>query len=377
MADTFVNAEGFDIELAAGVKPMNNLDFELMQDHHILVAFQKKRLDAVLQDLWNRSDSASLTERVTAVETKANGNASAITALQEKDAALQTAIDAKAAINDTAASATSVYSSTKTEDLITAAKQAVKNELLDGVGTEMDTLKEVAAAIKDNKDALAALQTVAAGHIKYDSAQSLTDAQKSQARSNIDAVSSVQLATKLDGTVAKTAADDAAVNLDTLTAEGEFLVPKANGRPSGVSDAYQNLFVSVRKSGAAIEQVVRGIENGAGRVFIRTGTIADDGSVTFVAWNEVGSKQDLSSFATKTEVQAASKLAQQGVDDAATAKLAADAAQGAAATAQNTANGAVEKANANEKAIGALGALAHKNKVAPEDLADSFDLGSI
>ena len=104
----------------------------------------------------------------------------AITALQER---LNTII------NDTLASTTTVYSSSKVDSEITKAKQEVKNDLLGGAGTAYDTLNELAELIESNQDAITALQNLAAGHVKYDDAQELTDAQKKQARDNINAVS--------------------------------------------------------------------------------------------------------------------------------------------------------------------------------------------
>lgn len=104
----------------------------------------------------------------------------AITALQER---LNTII------NDTTASTTTVYSSSKVDSEITKAKQEVKNDLLGGAGTAYDTLNELAELIESNQDAITALQNLAAGHVKYDGAQELTDAQKKQARDNINAVS--------------------------------------------------------------------------------------------------------------------------------------------------------------------------------------------
>ena len=244
-------------------------------------------------------------------------------------------------------------SSQKTEDLVTQAKQQVKNDLLNGVGAEMDTLKEVADAIKNNKDALTALQTVAGKHVSYE-AQQLTSEQKTQARTNIDAVSSAQLSAKLNGTVLKAGAateggGSEAIGLNSLTDEGEFIVPTAKDRPSGVSDTYQNLQVSVRRSGSVILQVIRGVDGDQGRVFMRTGTAAGGGTVTWVAWAEVGARQDLSGYATKKELQATDKKSQQGINDAKTAN----------------------------DAIAALGALAHKSQISPADLAADFDLGSI
>lgn len=266
---------------------------------------------------------------------------------------MQTTLDGKPNIDDTAKAANKVYSSQKTEDLVTQAKQQVKNDLLNGVGAEMDTLKEVADAIKNNKDALTALQTVAGKHVSYEG-QQLTSEQKTQARTNIDAVSSAQLSAKLNGTVLKAGAateggGSEAIGLNSLTDEGEFIVPTAKDRPSGVSDTYQNLQVSVRRSGSVILQVIRGVDGDQGRVFMRTGTAAGGGTVTWVAWAEVGARQDLSGYATKKELQATDKKAQQGINDAKTAN----------------------------DAIVALGALAHKSQISPADLAADFDLGSI
>lgn len=185
-------------------------------------------------------------------------------------------------------------------------------------------------------------------------AQQLTSEQKTQARTNIDAVSSAQLSAKLNGTVLKAGAateggGSEAIGLNSLTDEGEFIVPTAKDRPSGVSDTYQNLQVSVRRSGSVILQVIRGVDGDQGRVFMRTGTAAGGGTVTWVAWAEVGARQDLSGYANKKELQATDKKAQQGINDAKTAN----------------------------DAIAALGALAHKSQISPADLATDFDLGSI
>src|SRR5699024_10283496 len=104
----------------------------------------------------------------------------AITALQER---------LNSIINDTTASTNTVYSSSKVVSEITKAKQEVKDDLLGGAGTAYDTLNELAELIESNQDAITALQNLAAGHVKYDGAQELTDEQKKQARDNINAVS--------------------------------------------------------------------------------------------------------------------------------------------------------------------------------------------
>lgn len=130
----------------------------------------------------------------------------AITALQER---LNTII------NDTTASTTTVYSSSKVDSEITKAKQEVKNDLLGGAGTAYDTLNELAELIESNQDAITALQNLAAGHVKYDDAQELTDAQKKQARDNINAVSQDEIDfSAIEATIASNKSE-----VDTLKAD--------------------------------------------------------------------------------------------------------------------------------------------------------------
>lgn len=269
--------------------------------------------------------------------------ASLVGALNE----LKTGIDAAVKIDDAKTQVGTTWSSTKINSAINAAISA----LVSGAPEALDTIKEVADAINTNKDAITALQKIAAGHVKFDAAQTLNDTQKQQARENIGAVSAAQLAAKLNGTVAKVGevsgdgTDPAAVSLDTLTDEGEFFVAKAVGRPAGVGGDYQNLMVSVRKSGNTLEQTVRGIDGGRGRVFVRHGTVAAGGEpagkVAWEAFAEVGAAVDLSGYATNAALAATATKAQKGVDDAAAAKAQADKGVQDAATAKT----AAEKAN--------------------------------
>lgn len=106
--------------------------------------------------------------------------ASLVGALNE----LKTGIDAAVKIDDAKTQAGTTWSSTKINSAINAAISA----LVSGAPEALDTIKEVADAINTNKDAIAALQTIAAGHVKFDAAQTLNDTQKKQARANIDAV---------------------------------------------------------------------------------------------------------------------------------------------------------------------------------------------
>ena len=110
--------------------------------------------------------------------------ASLVLALNELKAGLTT-VEGKlgAQIDDSSSGTDKTWSASKINSAITEAV----NALVNGAPDTLDTIKEVADAINANKDAIAAIQAVAAGHVKYDGAQSLTSEQKTQARTNIGA----------------------------------------------------------------------------------------------------------------------------------------------------------------------------------------------
>lgn len=209
----------------------------------------------------------ALTQRVAA-------NEGAITNLQSE-------VAKKVEIDDAQASATKTYSSQKVDSQITAAKQAVKNDLLGGAGEAYDTLKELADALVTNKDAITALQQIAQGHVQFDKAQALNDDQKKQARANIGALSA--------------AVEKSGVALDTLTEEGSYVVTGATGLPAGFTA--DPVFVTVTKAGAATVQMVGGVQGSEYKLFART---AAEGA--FGEFAQIGAKTDLTDYAKKSEV---------------------------------------------------------------------------
>lgn len=116
--------------------------------------------------------------------------ASLVVALNELKAGL-TAVEGQlgAQIDDSSTATDKTWSSTKINTQISAAVSG----LINGAPETLDTLKELADALETNKDAIEALQALAAGHVKYDSAQSLTSEQQAQARTNISAAGSAEL----------------------------------------------------------------------------------------------------------------------------------------------------------------------------------------
>ena len=65
-----------------------------------------------------------------------------------------------ALIDDTAPKSDKVYSSQKTEDIVNTAKQAVKDEILNGAGDAYDTLKEIQTALEGQSEAIEALKAL-------------------------------------------------------------------------------------------------------------------------------------------------------------------------------------------------------------------------
>ena len=178
--------------------------------------------------------------RLSTVETKASTNSSDIAAAKGNISTLQTNLTAAqndlntlkdqvasaTNINDTTTSTTTTYSSSKINSVVEAAKTAVKNDLLGGAGTAYDTLKELADLISTNSDAIDSLEALAAGHVKFDAAQELTDAQKTQARSNIGAADASTVSGYGDRLTAveTKASDNATAIADLKTAVGDTSV---------------------------------------------------------------------------------------------------------------------------------------------------------
>lgn len=165
---------------------------------------------------------------ISTIEGNVSGNAGEISTvagnLAQVAADLKTLQDQVAAatnIDDVNVTTTTTFSSSKIASEITAAKQAVKNELLNGAGEAYDTLKELADLIGANQDAIGSLEAIAAGHVKYDGAQELTDTQKGQARTNIGAAAAADH-TALAGRVSTAEGKITTVEGKVSTLEGKM-----------------------------------------------------------------------------------------------------------------------------------------------------------
>ncbi len=93
-----------------------------------------------------------------------------------------------AGIDDGATSGGAVtWSVDKITSSITAARNALKDELVGGAGAALDTLAELAAALGDNPNFATTIATELGNRVRFDAAQVLTAEQKTQARANIGA----------------------------------------------------------------------------------------------------------------------------------------------------------------------------------------------
>lgn len=82
--------------------------------------------------------------------------------------------------------ATSVtWSADKIYDTIELAKTAVKNEIVNGSASALDTLSELAAALGSDPNFATTIATEIGNRVRYDAAQTLSAGQKTQACANI------------------------------------------------------------------------------------------------------------------------------------------------------------------------------------------------
>lgn len=150
---------------------------------------QEQRLIALAQAIG--TDIKSLTAAIGALsslDTTAKGNL--VAAINEVKLLADSAAGGGVAINDGAGDGdtTVTWSADKIADSIEAAKLAVKNDLVDGAGATLDTLNELAAALGNDPSFAATIAAEIANRVRYDAAQTLTEPQQAQARSNIGAV---------------------------------------------------------------------------------------------------------------------------------------------------------------------------------------------
>lgn len=152
--------------------------------------------------VWSSSKTESVTDAIDTKATNAQTAANSKAAINDTTAsttstysstkinsAISTAVGAKPSIDDAAPSTSAVYSSSKVETRISDSVAA----LVGGAPAALDTLAELAAALGDSPDAITSINTALGLRVRVDAAQAFTAGQQAQGRSNIGAVSSVDV----------------------------------------------------------------------------------------------------------------------------------------------------------------------------------------
>ena len=176
--------------------------------------------------------------------------ASLVGAINELNATL-VQID-KNLIDDGQTVVNKTWSSSKISSEIIAKANAVKDQILGGAGEAFDTLSELKALIDNNKNLIDSLTQLAGSHVRYDEAQQLSPEQKKQARDNISAADSEELATvKSTANAAKTQSDTNKTSIGTLTnlqttAKGNLVA--AVNEVKGVADAAKSEASAAKKT---------------------------------------------------------------------------------------------------------------------------------
>ena len=156
---------------------------------------QEQRIIALAQAVGADIKALNLNQGAMAALTTA-AKANLVAAINE----LKTAIDALsgaggAPINDSAGNGdtTATWSADKIFDSIELAKQAVKDDLVNGSAAALDTLAELAAALNNDPAFAATIAAEIANRVRFDAAQVLDATQQNQARSNIGAMAAAAL----------------------------------------------------------------------------------------------------------------------------------------------------------------------------------------
>ena len=140
------------------------------------MATQQQRITALAQAI--ASDIKNLTTNQGSLTTLTTTNkTSLVAALNE----LKTAIANASNINDTATNTSATWSSQK---INTALNNAVTS-LVNGAGTTLDTLKELAAALGNDANFAATIATQMGKRVRVDAAQTFTAAEQAQGCANL------------------------------------------------------------------------------------------------------------------------------------------------------------------------------------------------
>jgi len=141
---------------------------------------QSDTLVAVVQAI-GADIKAGITARGALSNLSTTAKSNLVAAINEVLGIAQSAAGGGVSINDSAASTTTAYSSSKTDAQIAAAISA----LINGAPAAYDTLKEIADYIANDTTGMSALTTAINNRVRFDDVQTLTTVQQQQACANL------------------------------------------------------------------------------------------------------------------------------------------------------------------------------------------------
>ena len=120
---------------------------------------------------------------------------SLVAAINELKGSIDAVGGAAAGINDAAGNGDTAvtWSADKIFDTIEEAKQAVRNSILGGASSALDTLKELADALGNDPALATTISAELAKRVRFDANQVLTGSERQQARANIQAAAAADL----------------------------------------------------------------------------------------------------------------------------------------------------------------------------------------
>lgn len=212
-------------------------------------------------------------------------------------------------ISDSVTGTGSTWSSSKISSELTAAKNSVKNELSDRIST--------------NANAIESLEATTAGKVSFDAAQNLTDAQKTQARSNIGAASqSAQESidsrlstaesnlTSVTTIANSTKSEVASLSATVGTKANDNSVVKLDGNQTiaGTKTFSSTIVGSISGNAVTADSATKAIQDGNGGIITDTYLTKTDASKTYLGKTAKASSATTADSATKATQDASGNV---------------------------------------------------------------------
>lgn len=212
-------------------------------------------------------------------------------------------------ISDSVTGTGSTWSSSKISSELTAAKNSVKNELSDRIST--------------NANAIDSLEATTAGKVSFDTAQNLTESQKTQARTNIGAASQAEQEsidsrlsiaesnlTSVTDIANNTKSDVASLSATVGTKANDSSVVKLDGNQTiaGTKTFSATIVGSISGNAVTADSATKAIQDGNGAIITDTYLTKTDASKTYLGKTAKASSATTADSATKATQDASGNV---------------------------------------------------------------------